>query len=163
MRRSVYFSLLIAVVAAFVALVAPAVSTAANGEPCPAGYKGTVQPYCEKEAPKEETKPKEEPKPTPPPPFTTVAVGNEVVSGAVKVTLSVPGAGTLTFKGNAIKGFKVTTTAAGNIVVTLKATGKVLQHLENKGWTRKKQIYATFTAANGTTQTVKIVVRFRKP
>jgi hypothetical protein len=160
MRRSVYFSLLIAVVAAFVALVAPAASVAAKGEPCPPGFKGTVQPYCEKEA---EKPPPPPPPPVTPPPFTTVSVGNEVVSGAVKVTLSVPGAGTLTFKGNAIKGFKVTVTAAGNVVVTLKATGKVLQHLENKGWTRKKQIYATFTAADGSTQTVKIVVRFRKP
>ena len=78
-------------------------------------------------------------------------------------TTRLGGAGTLALKGNAIKSFKVTVTAAGQVVVTLKATGKVFQHLENKGWTRRKQIYATFTATDGTTQTVKVVVRFRKP
>ena len=157
MRRTVYLSLMIAAVAVITALIAPAGSMAANGEPCPPGYHGTVQPYCEKNP---ENPP---PPPPPPPPFTISSIQNEVVSGKVKVTFNVPGAGTLTLKGNAIKTFKVQVTAAGQIQVILKATGKVLQHLENKGWTRKKQIFVTFTATNGTTQTVKVVVRFRKP
>jgi hypothetical protein len=161
MRRILYLPLLIAAVAL---LAAPASSLAAKGEPCPPGYKGTVEPYCEKEPePTPTPTPPPTPTPTPPPPLTTVATSNEVVTGAVKVTFNLPGPGTLTIKGNAIKIKKIRVTAAGSVTVTLRATGKVLQHLENRGWTQRKQIFATFTAANGSTQTVKVIVRFRKP
>lgn len=153
MKRTLYLSLLIAACSAIAALAAPASSLAAS---CPAGQKGTP-PYCEKEA-------TPTPTPTPaPPPLTTTSTANEVASGAVKVTFSAPGAGTLTLKGKAIKVKKVTVDAAGNVTLTLKPTGKVLQQLENKGWTRRKQITVTFTAADGSTQTIKVVVRFRKP
>jgi VCBS repeat-containing protein len=156
MKRTLYLSLLIAACSA-IALAAPASSLAAS---CPAGQKGTP-PYCEKEA---TPPPKPTPTPTPPPPpLTTTATANEVASGAVKVTFSVPGAGTLTLKGKAIKVKKLTVDAAGNVTLTLKPTGKVLQQLENKGWTRRKRITVTFTAADGSTQTIKVVVRFRKP
>jgi len=153
----VYLPLLIAAIAAFTALLAPASSMAATS--CPPGQKANSKGYCENEP----APPPVTPPPVTPPPVTTVAVANEVVTGAVKVTLSVPGKGTLTLKGNAIKNLKVTVNSAGSVFIVLRATGKVLQHLENRGWTRRKQIFVTFTAADGSTQTLKLVVRFRKP
>jgi hypothetical protein len=160
MKRTLYLSLLIVACSAIAAL-APASSLAAS---CPAGQKGTP-PYCEKEpTPTPTPTPTPPPAPTPPPPpLTTVATANEVATGAVKVTLNVPGGGTLTIKGKAIKLKKIKVSASGSVTLILRATGKVLQQLENKGWTRRKQIFATFTAADGSTQTVKVVVRFRKP
>jgi hypothetical protein len=146
-----------AAITAVALLIAPASSTAAT---CPPGQKTGANGYCENEP---TPAPAPTPTPTPPPPLTTVATSNEVVAGAVKVTFNVPGPGTLTIKGNAIRIKKIHVTAAGSVTVTLRATGKVLQHLENRGWTRRKQIFATFTGTNGSTQTVKVVVRFRKP
>ncbi|HTR74988.1 MAG TPA: hypothetical protein VMH33_06975 [Solirubrobacterales bacterium] len=148
---------LVAAVLGLVALLAPASSMAAGK--CPAGEKEiSKSPYCEKE-----TTTPPPPPPTTPPPLTTVATANEIVTGAVKVTFNVPGAGSLALKGNAIKIKKIVINASGSITVILRPTGKVLQHLENRGWTRRKQIFATFTAADGSTQTVKVVIRFRKP
>lgn len=156
MRRIMYLPLLIAAMSALVGLAAPASSLAAG---CPPGQSGTP-PYCQSEPPK----PPPTPTPTPPPPpLTAVAVANEVASGAVKVTFSVPGPGKVTLKGKAIKNLKINVTASGNIFVTLRPTGKVLQHLKNRGWTRRKRITVTFIGADGTKQTIRLVVRFRKP
>ena len=144
MRRILCLPLLIAAVTAVVGLL-PAGAAAAT---CPPGQMGTP-PYCQNEPPKT----------TPP---AVVSTGNEV-SGAVKVTLSVPGPGTVKLQGKAIKGITVKVGANGKVTVTLKPTGKVLQHLTNKGWTRRKRIKVTFIGADGSRQTVTIVVRFRKP
>lgn len=149
--RTLSVSLLTAAALALTGLAAPAISSAAT---CPAGQSGTP-PYCKTEPPKPEP---------PTPSFVVVSIGNEV-SGKVKVSFNAPGPGKLRLKGKAIslQGLRITVTKSGEVLVRLKATGKVLQHLNNKGWTRRKQVYATFTGTDGTVTTVKVVIRFRKP
>jgi hypothetical protein len=154
--RTLYVSLLTAAALAFAGLVAPAISLAAE---CPPGQTGTP-PYCVTPPPPPPT-PTPTPTPTPPPPVVAGSVSTEP-SGFVKLTFDVAGPGVLTLKGNAIKGLKITVNAAGQVEVTLKPDGKVLQHLTNRGWTRPKQIFVTFTGTDGTKSTIKVVVRFRK-
>jgi hypothetical protein len=151
--RHPYLSVLTA--AAFVVAVLVG-SASASAAQCPPGQTG-APPYCQTETPKPSA-PSSSPAA---PPLASTAVNTEV-SGAVKVTVAVAGPGTLVVKGKAIKGETITVDAAGRVIVKLRATGKVLQHLENRGWTRRKQVFVTFTAADGTKSTIKIVVRFHR-
>lgn len=151
--RKTYLPLLTAAILAVAALTGPAMSAAAQ---CPPGQTGTP-PYCQAEPPK----PPPPPAPPSSPPIASNAVTTEA-SGTVNVALVVSGPGTLKLSGHSVKGETITVDKAGNVIVKLKATGKVLQHLQNRGWTRPKQIFVTFTASDGTMSKIKIVVRFRR-
>lgn len=144
MRRVTNLPTLIAAMSAL-GLAVPATAPAAT---CPPGQTGTP-PYCQS-APTQPT----------PTPVAVVTTENEA-SGAVEVTLSLPGSGMVKLRGKAIKPISARA-GGGDLIVTLKPTGKVRRHLINKGWTRRKRITATFTATDGSTQTITIVVRFRK-
>lgn len=153
MRSRLIFPFVLGAIAIW--LIGPSTSAAAN---CPPGQTGNP-PYCV--TPPPTPPPTPTPTPTPPPPAFVVTNTGVEPSGDGKITLTVPGAGNVTLKGKAIKTVKVTV-KGGKVIVTVRPTGKVLQQLRNKGWTRRKQIFVTYIAADGSTVTQKVVIRFKK-
>ena len=96
--------------------------------------------------------------PHPPHPSVTVKPkGN----GTAKVIVKLPQPGKIKIWGHSIRAAYITARHKGKFTTTLRPKGKVKQHLRNKGWTRRKQIFVIYTQGSDKTK-VKSVVRFHK-
>lgn len=93
--------------------------------------------------------------------ITIVAAGT-TTNGAGTITVMAPGPGKVKVSGKAIKTAHVTVSQTGQITITVHPIGKIKQHLDHQGKTRPKQILITFTAADGSQTTLKIVITFHK-
>lgn len=88
-------------------------------------------------------------------------------NGSAKIIVKVPGPGKIKIAGSSIRTVYVTAPHKGKFTATVHPKGKVKQHLEGRGWTRRKQIFVTYSSSRSCRAKakakvkVKRVVRFR--
>ena len=98
--------------------------------------------------------------PKPPHPHVSIHVRPRK-NGSARCIVNIPEPGRIKIWGRAVRviGFKAS--RKGKFKVTLRPKGRVKQHLDNRGWTRKKRIFVLYKSNSGGTTRVKRVVRFR--
>ena len=94
--------------------------------------------------------------------FTIGAVKNVLSKGTATLTVRTPGAGSLTLSGAGVRRVKVTTPAsAGNVKLTVQATGKAKQTLVRVGRVKVK-VAITFTPTGGTAKSRSVSVLLKR-
>jgi Divergent InlB B-repeat domain len=96
----------------------------------------------------------------PPKPHVSIHVKPKK-NGSARCIINIPEPGKIKIWGRAVRviGFKAS--HKGKFKVTLRPKGKVKQHLDNRGWTRKKRIFVLYKSNSGGKTRVKRAVRFR--
>lgn len=98
--------------------------------------------------------------PKPPHPHLKIKVKPKK-NGHAQCAATVPGPGKVKVWGHSVRAAYVKAGHKGTFKLVLRPKGGVKQHLDNRGWTRKKQIFVIYKQGSSTTK-VKRVVRFRK-
>ncbi len=93
--------------------------------------------------------------------FTLGKVEKNKKKGTAKLTVEVPGPGTLDLAGTSLKPISKEASAAGDVKLKIKATGKKKKKLNKKGKTKVKP-EVTFTPTGGDSKTKETKVKLVK-
>jgi hypothetical protein len=93
-------------------------------------------------------------------PHVTIDVKPKASNGSAKAIIKVPAPGKIKIWGKAIPVVRIDAKHKGTYKRTLRAKGRVKRHLDNRGWTRRKQIFVLYVSKSGDKAKAKRTVRF---